>query len=130
MAVATFSGISGEIAVLDTEPQIDARTLEEAELGSPWTMVKALDETSPQLIEAVVTGEEFRCVEFRFPLDADGSEQAVFALAGVEVGSVHHTADGEAPVEHVELRYTRLAFRYRVITSDGELGRPIEGVLP
>lgn len=135
VARATFSGVPVEIEILDVEPPIDFEGLhvdgdEAPEPASPWTVTKPLDRASPALIDAVVTGEEFRCVEFRFPADPAGPARATFALSGVRVAKVHHTAASAAPTERVELHFERAAFRYWPETGRGSRGQPVDGVLP
>lgn len=130
VAVATFSGLSGEVEILSVDPALDMHDAEPPEWEPPWTITKALDETSPRLIDALVSGEQLRCVEFRVPADGNATLQGVVALAGVRVGMVRHHSDGEPPIEEVELHYTRLAYRYQPERPDGSLGPVVEGELP
>jgi type VI secretion system Hcp family effector len=133
IGTATFSGVAGAVDVIDVRPHADADRDADATdppPTSPWTITKPLDHASPPIIEAVVTGDAFRCVEIRLDQDDEGTS-AMFALADVRVTSVRHhsdadQADAAVPTEQVELHFTRVAYRY----TSTDKGDPIEGVVP
>lgn len=94
---------------------------------SNLTVMKALDKTSPVLLQAVLTGRPFTTAVLVYDRTNGDQRQTYFTLTleNAVLTSVHESGSNENPTESISLKSNSMIARYWPELPNGTLGDPV-----
>jgi type VI secretion system secreted protein Hcp len=113
--------LSFSVGVSSTDPKLQKAAC------SNLSIMKVLDQTSPLLFQAAVTGRPFATAVLAYDKPVGAQQETYFTLTleNALLTSVQDSGSNENPTESVSLKSSTMTFSYRPQKPDGSLADPI-----